>query len=252
MATPKMPDKYVGGYLTENEFNKTIPRKWTQKECEWCLELKNQGYSIEDIAESIGRETTSVSIKMKRLGKKCGTYNSSHLKRKYELNDDFYNFLLPQNVLDVYAGQKHYWKDKCLCTSNDIDIKIEADYHMEALKFVCQEYLEGNQYDLVDLDPFGSAYDCFDLAIKIAKKGIIITYGELGHQRFKRLDYVRNIYGINKLEDFTLDNLIFKTQEIAAHNHKRLRVYSQGEWQNIARVYYIIEPLKITEQWGGE
>ena len=53
------------------------------------------------------------------------------------------------------------------------------------------------RFDLIDIDPFGSAYDCFDLSIKIAEKGLIITYGEMGHIRWKRLDYVNRIYNIN-------------------------------------------------------
>ena len=54
---------------------------------------------------------------------------------------------------------------------------------MDALKFCCYEYYCGNQYDLIDIDPFGSVYDCLELAIKMAKKGIIVTYGEYGHKR---------------------------------------------------------------------
>ena len=62
---------------------------------------------------------------------------------------------------------------------------------MDALKFCCYEYYCGNQYDLIDIDPFGSVYDCLQFAIKMAKKGIIVTYGEYGHKRWKRYDTVR-------------------------------------------------------------
>ena len=62
------------------------------------------------------------------------------------------------------------------------------------------------KFDLIDLDPFGSAYDCFDLAIKMAKKGLCITLGELGHKRWKRLDFVSSHYGIDNIDNLTLSN----------------------------------------------
>ena len=122
-------------------------------------------------------------------------------------------------------------------------------YHLDALKLLCKLYCEGKTFDLIDLDPFGSAYDCFDLAIKMAKKGLVITLGELGHKRWKRLDYVERYYGITNLEDFTIDNLINHIQQLGMKNKKRLVVYEKKEWKNIGRVYFKIEPYKITKQW---
>lgn len=248
-SVPYMPEEYKGEELPYTGVTKFVPRKWTDKEIAWCTKLKDNGYTIGEIAESIGRDIVQTSIKLKRLTKKNDTYNHTHLDDKYRLNDEFFGIIQPQSILDVYTGVKHYWLGKCKCVTNDIDKSIEADYHLDSLKLLCQEYLQGNKYDLVDLDPFGSAYDCFDLALKIANKGLIVTYGEIGHKRWKRLDYVRNTYEIDDLEDFTIENLILKTIEIARHNHKDLDVYKVGDWKNIVRVYYIIKPYKITEQW---
>ena len=103
---------------------------------------------------------------------------------------------------------------------------------------------------MIDLDPFGSAYDCFDLAVKMAKKGLIITLGELGHKRWKRLDFVRTHYGIKTLDAFTIENLIQHIQAIGERNKKRLIVWQYREWQNTGRVYFTIDRLKVTDQWG--
>ena len=249
---PQMPEEYKGNAKTWGGITKNIPREWTKEEVEWCLTLKRQGYKIDEIAESVGREKTSVSIKLKRLTKEKNTYNIEHLSEKYLLNDAFYDEIRPNTVLDVFTGEKQYWKAKCKCLSNDKNPQITADFHLDALKFVCQEYFNGNKYDIVDLDPYGSAYDCFNLAIKIATKGIIITYGEMGHKRWKRLDFVRDTYGIQNIDDFTVDNLIKKTQEIGRHNHKDLIVRHVGNWRNISRVYFEIQPYKVTEQWEGK
>ena len=246
---PKMPEEFIGQNKTWGGITKTIPREWTPEEIQWCVDLRNQGYTSKQIAESTGRELTSVKLKFKKMGKRNDTYNDGHIDKKYQTNDEFYNFLKPSTVLDVYAGEKSYWKTKCECRSNDKNEKLEADYHMDALKFLCQEYLEGNKYDLIDLDPFGSAWDCFDLAIKTATKGLIITYGEWGSKRWKRTDYVKYTYGIDNPEDFTIENLIEKTRRIAKHNHKDLNTWKICKWKNIARVYYEITEFKITEQW---
>lgn len=121
---------------------------------------------------------------------------------------------------------------------------------MDALACICYLYSKGATYDIVDLDPFGSAYDCFDLAIKMAKKGLVITLGELGHKRWKRLDYVSRYYGIETLEDFTIERLVEHIQMIGRRNKKLLTPLFMREWRNIGRVWFAIEPLKITEQWN--
>ncbi len=246
---PIIPSEYIGDYTTNCGYTTTTPRKWTIKEIEWTKKLLEQGYSNKEIAISLNRSETSVSIKVKRLGKKQNTYNQKHVEEKYELNHAFLNELEPKTVLDLYCGVKSFYKEKYNATTNDILQDIEADYHEDAFKLICKLYSENKKYDLIDLDPFGSAYDCFDLAIKMAKKGLIITLGELGHQRWKRLDYVGSHYDITTLENFTIENLIKHIQKIGLKNKKKLIVWQYREWQNIGRVYFKIEQIKIVEQW---
>ncbi len=249
---PKMPDEYKGEIKKSGGYTKTEPREWTQHELEWVQMLSNQGYTNKEIAESVGRSVTSVSIKFKRLSKRDGSYNADHVREKYQINNEFLKKVNPKTVLDCYCGTKNFYGEICNATTNDMDESISAQHHMEALKFMCMKYSQGEKYDLVDLDPYGSAFDCFDLAIKMAKKGIVITFGELGHKRWKRLDYVSRYYGIDSLEDFTIDNLIEQVQAIGRRNKKELVVYAQKEWRNIGRVWFEIYPLKITEQWEKE
>lgn len=251
---PIMPNEFKGEELTKTEYIKNTPRKWTKEEIEWCLKLKEQGYTNKEIAISVGREDVSVSIKLKRLTKKNDTYNKKHILDKYNVNELYYQDLKPKTILDVYCGQKSYWRNssEAQVTTNDKDIKIEADYHMDALKFLCQQYIGNNKYDLIDLDPFGSAYECLDLAIKMAKKGLIVTLGEMGHKRFKRLDYVKRMYGIESLEDFTSEMIVKEIQKIGLKNKKLLHVHTLKDWQGISRVWFTIEECKITEQWKKE
>lgn len=77
----------------------------------------------------------------------------------------------------------------------------------------------------------------------------MITLGELGHKRWKRLDYVAPRYNIQALEDLTVTHLIDKIQNIANCNKKSVKIYKVLEYKNIARVYLTVHDLKITSQW---
>jgi len=246
-----MPSEYKGEYIKNGGLTKFQPRKWTEKEIEWVNMLKEKGFNTKQIAECIDRDVTQVSIKIKRLGKMNKTYNDPHRDDKYETNAKFIADEKIKTVLDLFAGGKSYYYgiglDKVV--TNDKDVSFDTDYSYDALTCICMLYAGGNKYDLVDLDPFGSAYDCFDLAIKMANKGLVITLGELGHKRFKRLDFVRRYYGIETLEDFTTDNLVKHIIKIGERNKKKLIPIYVKDWRNIARVYFKIEQLKITEQW---
>lgn len=244
----KMPIEYRGLESKKSEYTKTAPREWTNKEIEWLQEKRNEGYSKEEIAYSMDRTIVSVSIKLKRLSKNNDSYNESHLLEKYDVNKTFMEKIKPNNILDLYCGRKSFYKTNypnIKTTTNDIDTSIIADYHNDALKTICYLYSKDEKYDLIDLDPFGSAYDLFDLAIKMAKKGLCITFGELGHIRWKRLDYVSRCYDINKIEELTLDNLIEYVKKIGLRNKKELVVFDKKQWLNIGRVWFEIKPVKI-------
>lgn len=249
---PKMPEEYKGKVNKSGGYTKSPPREWTEKEIRWVLSLKERGYTNNEIAESVGRSLTSTSIKLKRLSKKYNTYNEAHISDKLETNRSFIDFIKPSTICDVYAGKQSVYQGIAEVVSNDKNDECDTAYHLDALSFCCEMYSRGRKFDIVDLDPYGSAYDCFDLAVKMARRGLIITFGELGHKRWKRLDYVRRYYGITNLEDFTLDALINHVKMIGRRNKKELTVYAKREWRNIGRVWFEIRPLKITEQWGTE
>ena len=249
MIPPKMPEEYRGAMIKNGGYTKTNPREWTQEEIIWCENLRDRGYSTSEIALSVGRTKTSVATKIKRLSKRDETYNDAHRLEKYALNSEFVKYVNPKTVLDCYCGNKRFYATCSEAISNDIDETIPADHHLDAFKLLCMLYQQGKSFDLIDLDPYGSAYDCFDLAVKMARKAIVITFGELGHKRFKRLDFVGSHYGIETIEQFTLDTLIKHVQMIGRRNKKSLIVWQKREWHNIGRVWLIIEPLKVTSQW---
>lgn len=249
---PMMPSEYAGEFLMHTGGGSDSQhRRWTKEEIKWMNDMFDKGYSRVDVAFSMRRTETSVALKHKRINKRSGDYNKWHIREKYEINDKFLDEVKPSSLLDLYAGNSFY-KDKGIETlvTNDKNKTMDTDYHKDALKLICELYSKGKKFDVIDLDPFGSAYDCFDLAVKMAQKGLIITLGELGHKRWKRFDFVRSHYGISTLDDFTIDNIVSKIQEIGKRNKKDLVVVDQREWPNIGRVWFKIQPYKITEQWS--
>lgn len=249
---PLMPEEYKGvvgvgcGYTISN------PRQWTDKEIEWCMSLKSKGFSNEEIAASVGRTPVSIQIKLKRIGKKNDTYNEHHLSDKYACNLSFYEVVRPKTILDLYCGGKSFWRNlmKSGVVTNDLNADVDADYHERAEMLIHKLYYDGHKYDVIDLDPYGSAYDCFDLSIKMAQKGLIVTFGEFGHRRWKRLDFVKRYYGIESLEDFTLKNIVSHLEKIAERNKKRITPIISRTWDRIARVWFLLDEFKITEQWN--
>lgn len=239
-----------GEYLSaSNPYIKTTPRRWTENEIEYMLQLKKEGKSIKEICNILDRSLASVSVKLKRLKKKDNTYNQEHIDEKNDINLEFVNYINPSSILDLYHGLGNPAYDGLNVTSNDINMDYDCNYHLDALHCLCNLYYNNSKYDLIDLDPFGSAYDCFDLAIKMAQKGLSITLGEMGHKRWKRLDYVKYRYGIENLEEFTSETLINKIQQIGLSNKKQLIIFDKKDWKNISRVWFIIKPYKETSQW---
>ena len=239
----KLPEKHKGKHTKNGGLTINDPRKWTDEEIDWLTMLQKKNFTIKQIAKCLDRDVVSTSIKIKRLKKKDGrTYNEKHRKEKYAANDIFLQKIKPVSVLDLYSGEKSYYEGKVdAVQANDINEKYNVDSNWDSLRLLCKAYSEEYRYDLIDLDPFGSAYDCFDLAIKIARKGLIITFGEYGHKRWKRLDYVGERYNIEKLEDFNVEKLMQKVVYIGIRNKKTLLPIIVKQWTNICRVYFKIE-----------
>ena len=234
------------------KLTKTEPKKWTDADIKELLRLKGLGYSSGQIGINLKRSQVSIQIKAKRLQKAQGTgnYNAPHVSEKYTTNEMFGELIQPKTVLDLYAGEYNFWKklNKYDVVSNDIK-DFSTDYQMDAEKLLMKFFLENRKFDLIDLDPFGSSFDCFGLAVRLAKKGLIITFGEMGHKRWKRLDFVSKRYGINSLEDFSVNKMIEKVVMIGRRYKKTLKPIYIKNWRNIARVYFQISTYKEYSQW---
>ena len=232
--------------LLEKGIIKTNPKKWSLQEEQLILELKSSGKTIAEIAETTSRSEISISIKMKRLTKTGDTYNKKHRDDKYKHNQLFIEMIKPKSILDLYAGNSFYKEN---VTTNDKDSRFGCEYNMEALDLLCVMHLDRRKFDIVDLDPYGSAVAEFPLALRLAKKGIVITLGELGHKRWKRLDFVSKWHNIQSMEDFTTERIIDHLVRIGLQHKKKLTPVFIREYNRISRVWFQIEDYKEVSQW---
>ena len=247
--TLEMPAEFAGAHTAGSGYVKSTPRRWTEQELAWCVNAAEAGYSHAEIAEATGRTEVSVFVKLKRLTKKNDTYNVKQRELKYRANELFLSSVQPKSVLDVYAGNS-WWAQHCGNTvTNDLDTEFDTDFHLSALDLMCQMQVDRKRFDVIDLDPFGSAYECFDLAFRMARKGVVISFGEWGHKRWKRTDFVGPRYGIHSLEDFSHEPFIIEAQRIARLHKKTADVFDVLQYSNFLRIYFTLTPFKETSQW---
>lgn len=242
----KLPEEYKGEtsdtiYIYGRKPYKS--RKWTEDEEDWMLDKKDF-YTINELSHLMDRSTDSISQRLKKIAKENGTYNEPNKWLKEYLNHQFVIEYDIKTVLDLYAGDCFYkkeFKDKLKVTSNDLDFYNKNDHMMDAYYCIKMLFESGKKYDLVDLDPFGSAYGCFDMAIKMANKGLIITFGEMGHIRFRRLDFVGKRYHIKNMSEFTLEKLTDHIIKLGELNGKKITPIHIKKWGHIGRVYFKID-----------
>ena len=225
---------------------KSIPKKWEEKEIQFLQKLKKDGLTIKEIAKKLNRTETSIAIKNKRINQNNDDYNKTHRKQKYLLNERFIEIIKPETIFDVYAGNSFYKNNintkNIKVVDNDKNSKNICDYNLDSLDFLHK--FRNKKIDLVDLDPYGSCFECFDYSLQIAQKGIIITFGEVGHKRWKRSDFVKFRYKINSLENFNNKKFVDYVVERALIFNKILIPIFEANFKNLLRVYFEIKLIK--------
>ena len=73
---------------------------------------------------------------------------------------------------------------------------------------------------------------------------IIITFGEVGHKRWKRSDFVKFRYKINSLKNFNNKKFVDYVVERALIFNKILIPIFEANFKNLLRVYFEIKLIK--------
>lgn len=175
---------------------------------------------------------------------------------KYDADNAFAKEIEAETILDVYAGDsRKYVALKKKVITNDIDQKCNTDYHLPADRFLAQMYGEARNIDLVDLDPYGSCWDCLPLAIKLARKGLIVSYGDFSNWRYKRWEIIQHQIGCKpeSIEQYKQFLITITIQMGMTYAKKKLvPVYQYTVNKYFTRIYYRVEKGKWNINNGAE
>jgi len=194
------------------------------------------------------------------LMKSTYSYNLKHVDSKYSDNDEFVEFINPKSILDLFAGTCYYEKYKkngIEVVQNDINGKdndmlksYNFDYTIDADKLLGKFIYENKKFDIVDIDPFSSPIIYVQNAIKIAKKGIIVTFGDFSMLKLPKMNklslkmYINRVYGVRSITDLSIEKAIRLVQQIGGICKKRLEVFKISKNSNHYRVYFKISNLQ--------
>ena len=84
--------------------------KWTKEDDRKLLQMKNEGFTINAMAETFNRSTCAIKSRLGNLYKTENTYNSDHIEEKYEMNKEFLYEINPKTILDLFSGKTGFWK----------------------------------------------------------------------------------------------------------------------------------------------
>ena len=129
--------------------------------------------------------------------------DNSHLQEKIKLRIQSINDLNKKeiNILECFAGDGIIWNEVKKCTNKKINIlKIEKKYKRsiiylkgENLKFL--EKIDLQNFDIIDLDTYGSPFKQLEIIFKKNYKGIVCVtfinteYGRMEYNLLKKAGY---------------------------------------------------------------
>lgn len=170
-------------------------------------QLYKLGISNYTIARLTNKKESTIKDKIMEIRKLDDSYNKNHIVEKYNTNKEFLEMIKPDSILDLFCGQKSFYKNlgQYEVMTNDLDASIDADYHLDASEFL--DTFSSLKFDIIDVDPFGNCVDLMSRSIAMANKGIIFSLGDFFNlRRFKLLSRIESLYGMT-LEEFTIENV---------------------------------------------
>ena len=261
---PKKVSKILDRIVKKDPFEKVrLPgikygerkTKFSDYEISLIEDMKQRGFSLKMISLLVDRSETSITRILTKDNKENYKFgNEKTNKLKYSTNERFLSSLEDiHTVLDAFCGKTSWWKTNnpdLQVTTNDLNEKVEADYHQPA-RYLLNKFVEtGQRFDIIDLDTFNNALEEFIEAIMIAEKGIIITFGDRraykNHRARKK--GIKNLENKIKnkflLDEYDEDLIISRLQNIAWKlTDKKIVVQEKYSTSGIWRVYFkIVEP----------
>jgi hypothetical protein len=209
--------------------------------------LKANGYNTDQIATAASRTSESINNKSKSFSTKTIGSNTAGIKGKYETNDIFLSQIKPKSILDLHAGKHSYYDpyssiNNTKLITNDKKYKGHT-YKGDAGKVASLLYGQGESFDIVDIDPFGSAYSCFMSGIQMADKALIITFGDIKNAiQYRNIQTYGPRYSVLEIEELTISKILNEVNRIASICKKVLTIKHHLTTGKMHRIYFEVKP----------
>lgn len=206
-----------------------------------------EGFTLFHLSDKFGLSVNQIKKIISDYKKEINLYNEDHIKEKYKINSEFYFYIKPKTILDLFCGRNRYWStffsNFSMVISNDNledpYAKPDPGYSFNASDLLEKFRYENKKFDLIDIDPYGSPSECIDLGIELADKGLIITIGDYKNalrypNKFK--NYFSKTYGINKpIGQINIDSFI---DLIETKSSGKFEVFDICSWKTCDRIYF--------------
>ncbi len=229
-------------------------RTWSKEDIDSLIEYKSMGYNDRQIARKLNRTQEAIRGMWRKNKRKVVGSNIPGIEDKPKYNSMFLNDIKPKSIFDGFAGETSFYEEYSLIKnvtliSNDNDPAYATShtYNEDAELLMAKLFGHKQKYDLVDIDTFGSPFDYIRLGIKLAKKGIIITFGEFYTKQFgENNDHIDRCYNIKSIEDLTIESLIEEVKRMGRQCLKTLneKYIIHNKHKTNYRVYFEIETYK--------
>lgn len=203
----------------------TEPQSWDDHEEEELLNLIQEDKSKKELYEAFpDRPTASVNNKVRRLKKENGLYNSSYAEQKYDVNKEWIEMIDDNlrgdlRIFDAYAGTGDSsviydkYASEIVATEledevyeileDTLDKSYHETIHTDCTRELMRRCADGEKFDFIDLDPFGTPFDSIPLAISMISNGYLsVTYGDIKLQRWGRSNPLIKQYKMPETTDW--------------------------------------------------
>lgn len=229
---------------------------WNEKTEKTLLQMKEQGFTTEDIAEALGTTISSVKHKYTRLKQQSNADSHHHPEEKQQqvkhilegMENDIY-------VLETHAGYGNLTEIYSLYAKNVLAYEINKEkcdrinrtghenvvcHKKDSLKEMYLSIYHNLKFNVIDIDPYGFPSRYFPDAFELIDDGyMFITIPKYGCAQINKITqlHVKSFYGFSggSNEEF-LECCIDTLKNQALRTYRRLEVLDVLDLKKVYRV----------------
>ena len=235
--------------------------EWSTENEKKLLELKEQGFKTNDIAELLGTTVSSVKHKYTRLKQKGNAESHHHpTEKKQQIHDILKNVDKDIYVLETHAGYGNltevysmyakevlaYELDKEKCNFiNQIGHDNVVCHKKDSLKEMYFSIYSNLKFNVIDIDPYGFPSRYFPNIFELIDDGyIFVTFPKYGCTQINKITmlHVKSFYGFEggNNQEF-LECCIKALKQQALRTYRSLELVSVLDLKKIYRIAFKVK-----------